>query len=71
MSWVCLVSVLPISRVRYTFILYTVLILMEARRASVGISPSETVLISKESNYCYRNTTYPLYITRFHCYMTY
>ena len=49
----------------------TVFILIEARRASAGISPSETVLISGENNYCDRNTTYPLYITSFHCYMTY
>ena len=49
----------------------TVFILIEARRASAGISPSETVLISGENNYRDRNTTYPLYITSFHCYMTY
>ena len=35
-------------------------ILMEAWRASAGISPSETVLISGENNYCDRNTTLPL-----------
>ena len=50
---------------------YTIFILIEARRASAGISPSDTVLISGENNYCDRNTTYPLYITRFHGYMTY
>ena len=33
-----------------------------------GISPSETVLISGENNYCDINTTYPLYITSVHCY---
>ena len=49
----------------------TVFILIEARRASAGISPSETVLIYGENNYCDRNTTYPLYITSFHCCMTY
>ena len=27
--------------------------------------------IPGENNYCDRNTTYPLYITSFHCYMTY
>ena len=43
----------------------TVFILIEARRASAGISPSETVLISGENNYCDRNTTYPIYITSF------
>ena len=51
--------------------IYAVFILIEARCASAGISPSETVLISGENNYCDRNTTYPLYITSFHCYMTY
>ena len=52
---------------------YTMFVPIEARRASAGISPSETVLISRENNYMYcdRNTTYPLYITSFHCYMTY
>ena len=40
-------------------------ILIEAWRASAGISPSEMVLISRENNYCDRNTTYPLYITSF------
>ena len=49
----------------------TVFILIEARRASAGISPSEMVLISGENNYCDRNTTYPLYFTSCHCYMTY
>ena len=49
----------------------TVFIPIEARRASAGISPSETVLISREINYCDRNTTYPLYITGFHCHRTY
>ena len=44
--------------------------LIEARRASAGILP-ETVLISGENNYCDRNTTYPLYIASFHCYMTF
>ena len=48
----------------------TVFVPIEARRASAGITPSETVLISRENN-CDRNTTYPLYITSFHCYMTY
>ena len=48
-----------------------VFILIEARRASSGISPSEMVLISGENNFCDGNTTYPLYITSFHCYMTY
>ena len=48
---------------------HTVFVLIEARRSSAGISPSETVLISRENNYC--DTTYPLYITSFHCYMTY
>ena len=52
-------------------LIYTVFILIEARCASAGISPSEMVLISGENNYCDRNTTYPLYITSFHCYMTY
>ena len=49
----------------------TMFILIEARRASAGISPSETMLICGENNYCDRNTTYPLYITSYHCYMTY
>ena len=40
----------------------TVFILIEARHASAGISPSETVLISGENNYCDRNTTYPLQV---------
>ena len=52
-------------------LIYTVFILIEARCASAGISPSEMVLISGENNYCDRNTTYPLYIRSFHCYMTY
>ena len=47
------------------------IILIEAWRASAGISPSEMVLISGENNYCDRNTTDPLYITSFICYMTY
>ena len=46
-------------------VIYTVFVPIEARRASAGISPSETVLISRENNYCGRNTTYPLYITSF------
>ena len=50
---------------------YTVFVPIEARRASAGISPSETVLISRENYYCDINTTYPLYITSFHCYVTY
>ena len=49
----------------------TVFIVIEAQRASAGISPSETVLISRENNYCDRNTTLPLYITSCHCCMTY
>ena len=34
-------------------------------RASARIS------LFGENNYCDRNTTYPLYITSFHCYRTY
>ena len=53
------------------FSAYTVFVLIEAP-ASAGISPSETVLIlPAKNNYCDRNTTCPLYITSFHCYMTY
>ena len=52
-------------------LLCTMFILIEAQRASAGISPSETVLISRENNYCDRNITYPLHITSFHCCMTY
>ena len=52
-------------------VIYTMFILIEAWRASAGIYPSETVLISGENNYCDRNITYPSYITGFHCYMTY
>ena len=45
-----------ISQVQiYPVCMYTVSILIEAR-ASAGISPSETVLISGENNYCNRNT---------------
>ena len=59
------------GQIKFIGVYYTVFILIVARRASAGISTSEMVLISGENNYCDRNTTYPLYITSFQCYMTY
>ena len=50
----------------------TVFILIEARRASAGMSPSEMVLISPEKTIIVIKTLLtPLYITSFHCCMTY
>ena len=62
--WICM----NLCILTVTLTQHTVFVPIEARHASTGISPSETVLISRENNYCDRNTTYPLYITSFHCY---
>ena len=39
--------------------IYIVFVPIEARLASAGITPSETVLICRENNYCDRNPLTP------------